>query len=309
MSPERAVEAGEHLEQVRLEERRKRDRERQRERERELERQREREVEQERELQHKRSTIFENLTPLEFDDDHNFNDTRAGVLATTSGVDPEELTEALRNTPRVATRKLPPPVLPLPLAVKKDLVATAAIAAPLNRTNSSNRRIVKEPLKPATKSLKRRQSLDYNDAELHRMSYSDLRNEAFDFDPQAAAVIEQQTAMKQQQPPPHPGGSIEQRMEYYKNQGSIDQHQFFTRISVDEWDEAGDWFLEQLGAVVQKFKKARRDKRQLIAQFEDEISGREEAVRGKVEGIGRTLEDLKHEGQTMMQGKDADLEF
>ncbi|CAP67380.1 uncharacterized protein PODANS_1_23810 [Podospora anserina S mat+] len=309
MSPERAVEAGEHLEQVRLEERRKRDRERQRERERELERQREREVEQERELQHKRSTIFENLTPLEFDDDHNFNDTRAGVLATTSGVDPEELTEALQNTPRVATRKLPPPVLPLPLAVKKDLVATAAIAAPLGRTNSSNRRIVKEPLKPATKSLKRRQSLDYNDAELHRMSYSDLRNEAFDFDPQAAAVIEQQTAMKQQQPPPHPGGSIEQRMEYYKNQGSIDQHQFFKRISVDEWDEAGDWFLEQLGAVVQKFKKARRDKRQLITQFEDEISAREEAVRGKVEGIGRTLEDLKHEGQTMMQGKDADLEF
>ncbi|KAK4180841.1 extracellular mutant protein 11-domain-containing protein [Triangularia setosa] len=309
MSPERAVEAGEHLEQVRIEERRKRDRERQRERERELERQREREVEQERELQHKRSTIFENLTPLEFDDDDNFNNIRAGVLATTSGVDPEELTEALQRTPRVATRKLPPPVLPLPLAAKKDVVATAAVVAPLGRTNSSNRRIIKEPSKPSTKSLKRRQSLDYNDAELHRMSYSDLRNEAFDYDPQAVAAIEQQTAVKQQQAPPHPGGNIEQRMEYYKNQGSLDQHQFFTRISVDEWDEAGDWFLGQFGAVVQKFKKARKDKRQLIAQFEDEIYTREEAVRGKIEGIGRTLEDLKHEGQTMMQGKDTDLEF
>ncbi|KAK0712235.1 extracellular mutant protein 11-domain-containing protein [Apiosordaria backusii] len=309
MSPERAVEAGEHLEQVRIEERRKRDRERQRERERELERQRERELEQERELQYKRSTIFENLTPLEFDDDHNFNDTRAGVLATTSGVDPDELTEALQRTPRAATRKLPPPVLPLPLAVKKDVIATAAVAAPLGRTNSTNRRIIKEPSKPSTKSLKRRLSLDYNDAELHRMSYSDLRNQAFDYDPLAAAAIEQQTAAKQQQPPPHPGGSIEQRMEYYKNQGSLDQHQFFTRISVDEWDEAGDWFLEQFGAVMQKFKKARKDKRQLIAQFEDEISAREEAVRGKIDGIGRTLEDLKHEGQTMMQGKDADLDF
>ncbi|KAK0665116.1 extracellular mutant protein 11-domain-containing protein [Cercophora samala] len=308
MSPERAVEAGEHLEQVRIEERRRRDRERQRERERELERQREREVEQERELQHKRSTIFENLTPLVFDDDQNFNDTRAGVLATTSGVDPDELTEALQRTPRV-TRKVPPPVLPLPFAVKKDVVATATVAAPLGRTNSSNRRIAKEPLKPSTKSLKRRQSLDYNDAELHRMSYSDLRNEAFDYDPQAAAAIEQQTAVKQQQPPPHPGGSIEQRLEYYKNQGSLDQHQFFARISVNEWDEAGDWFLEQFGAVVQRFKKARKDKRQLIAQFEDEISAREEAVRGKIEGIGRTLEDLKNEGQTMMQGKDTDLEF
>ncbi|KAK4202847.1 extracellular mutant protein 11-domain-containing protein [Triangularia verruculosa] len=308
MSPERAAEAGEHLEQVRIEERRKRDRERQRERERELERQKEREVEQERDLQHKRSTIFENLTPLEFDDDDNFNDTRAGVIANTSAVDPDELTEALQSTPRVATRKLPPPVLPLPLAVKKDLITTAAVAGPLGRNSSTKRRIIREPLKPSTKSLKRRQSLDYNDAELYRMSYSDLRKEAFDYDPQAAAAIEQQTSAKQQLPPPHPGGSIEQRMEYYKSQGSLDQHQFFTRISVDEWDEAGDWFLEQFGAVVQKFKKARKSKRQLIAQFEDEISAREEAVRGKIEGIGRTLEDLKHEGQNMMQGKDTDLE-
>lgn len=297
MSPERAAEAGEHLEQVRIEERRKRDLERQREREQERQRERERELEKDRELQHKRSTVFENLTPVEFDEP-TFDNTRGAVIAPTSGVDPDELTEALQQrTPR-AIRQFPPPqVLPLTL---ND--------APLGRTNST-RRVVKElakqqqqqPSAPVVKSLKRRQSLDYNDAELHAMSYSDLRSQAFDFDPQTAAL--QQTAV------PPSGGTIEDRLDHYKNKGSIDQHQFFTRISIEEWDEAGDWFLEQFSSVVQKMKTARKNKRRLVAQFEEEISAREEAVRGKIEGIGRTLEDLKQEGQTMMEGKDMDLEF
>ncbi|KAK3994890.1 hypothetical protein QBC44DRAFT_321437 [Cladorrhinum sp. PSN332] len=293
MSPERAVEVGESLEQVRIEERRRRDRERQRERDREIERQRERE-EKERELQQKRSTVFADLEPIDFDEP-SFNDTRAGILAPTSGVDPDDISSepaSILRTPR-ANRHLPPTGV-LPLQIKE---------LPLGRSNS---RRVKEqlgglPTTTQTKSLKRRISLDYNDAELHAMSFSDLKRQAFDYDPQAAAL--QQTAI------PPTGGTIEERMEHYKDKGSIDQHQFFTRMTVDEWDEAGDWFLEQFSNVVQKIKKARKTKRTLMTQFEEEISAREEAVRGKIEGIGKTLEELKQEGQTMMEGKDTDLEF
>ncbi|KAK4226190.1 extracellular mutant protein 11-domain-containing protein [Podospora fimiseda] len=292
MSPERAAEVGESLEQVRLEERRKRDRERQRERDREIERQRGRE-EKERELQQKRSTVFADLDPSDFDEP-SFNDTRAAVLAPTSGVDPDDISSEpapTLRTPR-ATRHLPG-VLPLQI---KEL--------PLGRSNS--RRIKEQPnvlptTTTQTKSLKRRMSLDYNDAELHAMSFSDLKNQAFDYDPQAAAL--QQTTIVPK------NGTVEERMLHYKDKGSIDQHQFFTRMSVDEWDEAGDWFLEQFSNVVQKIKKARKAKRTLMTQFEEEISAREEAVRGKIEGIGKTLEELKQEGQTMMQGKDTDLEF
>jgi hypothetical protein len=152
-----------------------------------------------------------------------------------------------------------------------------------------------------TASRKRRQSLDYNDAELHAMSYSDLRSQAFDFDPQTAAL--QQTAA------PPAGGTIEDRLEHYRTKGSMDQHEFFARITVDEWDEAGDWFLERFGSVVSRLKTARRAKRQLVQRFEEESAAREEAVRGKMEGIARTLEELKEEGQTMMEGKDVDVEF
>ena len=55
-------------------------------------------------------------------------------------------------------------------------------------------------------------------------------------------------------------------------------------------------------------KAARGEKRKLVEAFEEEIAEREEAVRGKAEGIDKTLEDLKNEGQTMMAGKNMDLE-
>jgi hypothetical protein len=289
MSPERTVEAGEHIDKIRLQERIKRDHERQRERERERERERQRELE--RELQHKRSTVFENLTPLEFEEP--FNDTQAAVIAPSSGVDPEALKEALQRTPRAHRQPQPQPQ-PQPLPLQNKHVDEI----PLGRTGS--RRLKEPSSKELSSSRKRRQSLDYNDAELHAMSYSELRAQDFDFDPQAAAL--QQTTLPA-------GGTIEERLEHYRTKGSLAQHEFFTRLSMDEWDEAGDWFLEQFGGVMQRFKKARKAKRQLIQQFEAEIAAREEAVRAKIEGIGRTLEDLKQEGQTMMEGKDMDLEF
>ncbi len=88
------------------------------------------------------------------------------------------------------------------------------------------------------------------------------------------------------------------------------QHSFFAKITVREWEDAGDWFMDQFTDVMQKMKTARKEKRSLMTQYEDEISAREEAVRGKIEGIEHTLDDLKQEGQTMMQGKDVEeMEF
>ena len=149
--------------------------------------------------------------------------------------------------------------------------------------------------KPAKK---RRLSLDYNDAELNAMTYSDLQSQGFDFDPQAAAL--QQTSVPT-------GDSIEDKLEHYKDKDSLGQHQFFTQVSIDDWEAAGDWFLEQFSDVVKNMRKVRRVKREITIKFEAEIAAREEAVRGKMEGIDRTLGDLKQEGQTMMKGKDIDV--
>jgi len=304
MSPERSSEAGEQIEKIRRGGRFRREpsrdynreREQEQERERELERERERERQLEIELRNKRSTIFENLTPVEQDEptfnDPTFNNTRAAIIHTfDSEVGVGDVKEpAVLRTPR-ANRHLPA------ITKAQNMLTNTALA----QTNS--RRLLREPNTATAKesvTKKRRHSLDYNDAELNSMSYSDLRAQAFDYDPQQAAL--QQTTVPT-------GGSLQERLQHYKTKDVTEQQQFFTRLSMDEWEDSGDWFLEQFGAVMQKMKNARREKRKLIQNFEDEISAREEAVRGKIEGIGKTLEELKEEGKAMMAGKEADAEF
>ncbi|KAL2158629.1 hypothetical protein VTH06DRAFT_4111 [Thermothelomyces fergusii] len=306
LSPERDTETVGHIDKIRLQERlareRKREREREWEREREREREREKERlrEQERNVQNQQQPDpFESPTPIDFDDP-DFNDTKAAIVASSSAIDADALQEALERTPR-ANRQAPKQ-LPAPLN-HNDILGEGP--PPLGRAASRRQKSPTKELAPnaapTTTSRKRRQSLDYNDAELHAMSYSDLRNQDFDFDPQTAAL--------QQPSLPPTGGSIQERLEHYKSKGSVDQHQFFTRISLEEWDEAGDWFLEQFGSIMQRLREARKAKRRLVQQYEDEIAAREEAVRGKIENIGRTLEELRKDGQTMMQGKDVDMEL
>ncbi|KAK0714835.1 extracellular mutant protein 11-domain-containing protein [Lasiosphaeris hirsuta] len=317
MSPERPGEVVNQIEKVRLEERLQERARRERERERDREQERERDRERERELHHKRSTVFENLTPV-LVDEPTFNNTRAAVMIPSTEGSPrassEEAKEALQLTPR-ATRKQPQ-------QLQQQFVSQTAMPGGLNLINegplgrTGSRRLKEAALptvagtskesKESQSQRKRRHSLDYNDAELHAMSYADLRAQNFDYDPQVVALQQQQQAV--QAAPAAAVGTLENRLVYFKGKIGQDQHEFFTRLPVNEWEDAGDWFLEEFSGVVKRMKAARRAKRALIERFEGEISAREEAVRGKVEGIARTLDDLKHEGMTMMAGKEADLE-
>ncbi|KAJ4294770.1 hypothetical protein N0V88_005004 [Collariella sp. IMI 366227] len=248
LSPDKASESGDNIHKIRRQERLARERERQREQEKERERERQREVE--RELLHKRSTLFENLTPMQLDDP-DFNNTKAAVAAPSTGVDADALKEALETTHEQIANQ------PRPFSPLQHLPRRLA-PKPLGRTN--NRRVKQESATmqlPATtytatpNPRKRRSSLDYNDAELHAMSFSDLRTQPFDFDP-------------------------------------CYQLAFCGQLSLDEWDEAGDWFLAQFGDVVARLRKARRAKRQMVQRFEGEVAAREEA-------------DFKEEGRAMMQ--------
>jgi hypothetical protein len=323
--PDRQSEVASHLEQLRLQERAAREKEREREREREKEKERERELARERqraverELENKRSTEFENLDSIGPDDmDLDFNNTKAAVVETTIKLDPDVLSEStLERTPRAHQDRsaVPRPLLFSPTKLKLPEVP---VQVPLARTNSGRRTqdaakcdsqtlgaaLVTTALSTAP-ARKRRYSLDYNDAELNAMSYTDLRDQDFDFDPQ--------TAVLQQQPPPQlmppQGGTLAERLEHYKTKGSMDQHEFLAHLPLDEWDEAGDWFLEQFSSVVRRIREARRARRKLVREFEDEVAARAEAVRLKTEAIERTLEELKAEGQTMMEGKDVDVDF
>ena len=238
-----------------------------------------------RELHHKRSTIFENLTPV--DDPTWLTQGAVGVPTAGDATTSEDFKEALQRTPRAAPSSRQLVSRPAP---RQAPLARGPSLREGSLTRTSSHRL--------QKTQKRQRSPDYNDAELNAMSYAELQKQDFDYDPQAAAM--QQTSVPS-------GNSLEDKLSYYKDKGSLDQHHFFTQISMADWDESGDWFLDQFSGVVQKLKDSRKKKREMVAQFEKEVNGREEAVRNRMEGIGRTLQELKQEGQSMMSGKDVDV--
>ncbi|KAF3767399.1 hypothetical protein M406DRAFT_69546 [Cryphonectria parasitica EP155] len=142
---------------------------------------------------------------------------------------------------------------------------------------------------------KRHRDIDYDDAVLEKMSFADLQNEPFDHDPTKQAV---------QSPAKPPADNLDEMLQFYRDKSEGAQTQFFTQMSVRDWEDSGDWFLEQFGDIMKRMKQARQDKRKMVEHFETEISNREEAVRCKKESIDRKLSKLRHDGKAMMEGKE-----
>lgn len=146
-------------------------------------------------------------------------------------------------------------------------------------------------------SKKRRRGADYDDVALKQMSFAELQNEPFDHDP---------TREVPQSPAKPPADNLGDRLKFYSGKDENIQAQFFAQMPVRDWEESGDWFLEQFGDIVRRMKEARQAKRNVVAQYETEISNREEIVRRKKESIDRKMSKLKHDSDEMMKGKELD---
>lgn len=138
---------------------------------------------------------------------------------------------------------------------------------------------------------RRRHSLDYEDNVLHEMSFEELRNQSFDVNPQAASA---------QNGSINSAATLEQRLARFENHGQYEQRKFFTGINIDEWEACGDWFVDRFGDIMKRMRDARRAKRQMIRQFEDEVAHREEAVRHRSEVIDEKLKTMKENGRRVV---------
>lgn len=146
-------------------------------------------------------------------------------------------------------------------------------------------------------SMKRPRAIDYDDTALQRMSFEELQNEPFDHDP---------TKEVPQSPAKPPVDNLSDRLKFYGEKDEDSQAHLFAQMSVRDWEDSGDWFLEQFGDVVRRMKEARQAKRAMVEKFETEVSNREEAVRLKKESIDRKLSKLKNDSHAMMKGKELD---
>jgi hypothetical protein len=149
-------------------------------------------------------------------------------------------------------------------------------------------------MEPSTRK-RRRNSCDYDDKALTAMSFSELQDQSFDVDPTRTGIQQNGASF---------GARLPDQLHHYKNRKLSEQQEFFTQMSVGEWERSGDWFLEQFGALTQKLKEARQSKRAMVEKFETEIANREEAVRLRTENISKKLEKIKHKGEDMLADKD-----
>ncbi|KAL6884210.1 extracellular mutant protein 11 domain-containing protein [Trichoderma longibrachiatum] len=158
-----------------------------------------------------------------------------------------------------------------------------------------------QPFRPSAPkgNKRRRESLDYDDMALSTMSYNELQNEPFDFDPSKA--------------PTHVGSggaagsadTLTAKLEQYQHQSEKEQRALFRSMNVDDWEEAGDWFADQFHDLMHKLREARRNKRRMIQEFENEAADREAAVRLRTEAIERKLAKMKQDGQRVVTPNEA----
>lgn len=185
--------------------------------------------------------------------------------------------------------------------VSSDYEAEDLQATPRGRTSRSPKQ--QQPPQPISASpvrrmapaplerKRRRPSTDYDDRILSNMSFGELQNEPFDFDP---SVANAQTLSGTS------GGNMETRLAQLEHHGHSEQRTFFGNMTLDEWECAGDWFADRFADIMKKMRQTRRNKRQMIQAFENEAAQREAAVRVRSDKIDRKLQTMKENGRRVV---------
>ncbi|EOA83857.1 uncharacterized protein SETTUDRAFT_81494, partial [Exserohilum turcica Et28A] len=133
---------------------------------------------------------------------------------------------------------------------------------------------------------------DYEPETLFKMKYETLRNESFDTDPRAfRAVLTEEDLQKP---------LVERLVLVQKNLEADQQSEFFQSLPTAEWEDAGDWFLDQFQSIIQRMKQARQKKRKLAQGFEEEMEERYKHVAKKQLQVEQALDKMKAQGESLV---------
>lgn len=133
---------------------------------------------------------------------------------------------------------------------------------------------------------------DYDVETLHKMKYDQLKNESFDLDPRAP---DQPLGENMREKP------LNDRLEHVqKHLDPQKQADFFRSLATTEWEDAGDWFLEQFSSVILRTKNARQNKRKLAEGFETEIEKRHKHISKKQRQVEQAMEKMKAQGEGLV---------
>jgi hypothetical protein len=135
--------------------------------------------------------------------------------------------------------------------------------------------------------------LDYGLQELYNKDYASLQGEPFDHGPNGQPFIISGLS---------DSAVLTEKLVHLKGAEPKTQADFFESLNIDDWEEAGDWFLDRFGETIKRLKDIRREKRKAARAFEDEIEVRETAVNKKRTLTHAAMIEMKTSGAAVLQG-------
>lgn len=180
---------------------------------------------------------------------------------------------------------------------------------PTQEATPKPRRIRKQPqqalmesaMPPPSKSsfhpqLKKRTraSLDYDDKALSQKTFGDLLNEPFDLDPAQAGNDQGGD-----------GNPLSNKLDRFANQPEEEQREFFASMTMEDWEESGDWLVDRFTDLMKRMKEARREKRKIAVDFEMEAAKRAEAVEKRSDALDRKMCKMRQDGLRVVGEKQA----
>lgn len=169
--------------------------------------------------------------------------------------------------------------------------------APIKRPSSARARvepfIQPQPLEQVpVEDIQVAPDCDYDYEVLTKMKYEDLKKENFDTDPRAGPhVLTEEENQKE----------LPARLKYVqKNLNVVQQSDFFRSLPSTEWEDAGDWFLDQFQSIIQRTREARQKKRKLAQEFEQEVEKRHERVSKKQHQVQQAMDKMKAQGENLV---------
>jgi hypothetical protein len=135
--------------------------------------------------------------------------------------------------------------------------------------------------------------LDYSAEQLLEMDFTTLTEQPFDVDPN----IDVNRSLGDLADKP-----LGEQLTAMGSRPADVQVDFFGDLSIDRWEEAGEWFLDRFRDVSRKLMHARREKRKAAQDFEKSIANRHEAVSKKRKLTEDALQQMRQNGGALLQG-------
>jgi hypothetical protein len=142
-------------------------------------------------------------------------------------------------------------------------------------------------------------ALDYPSERLRGMSYAELRSEPFDAAaPRSGNEDGKMTSGESKE-------SVAARVEAGMDGTPEQQELLFNALSIDEWEEAGEWFVGRFAEVVRRMVEVRREKRRTAQDAESAVAARNDAVEAGERETRVVLEGMKERGREILERRQA----